>query len=344
MRERVRLAVVGCGRIAQVAHLPAIEKADAVLLVAVCDPSDVVVRAVARRYDVPSAYTEAAEVWSDPNIDAVLIAAPDRFHYPLASAALAAGKHALVEKPLASTSGEAQRLVDLVTQTGLKLQVGAMKRHDAGLQAAQRFIKQSLGDPRSFSAWYRIGDQRPGIEATLFPRVYADPEVGQHEASFKEDRERYLLATHGAHIFDTIRFLLGDVESIQARHRGFGRDHTWSALVTLVSGIVGTLTISVDVPGLPAEGIEIFGATGAVRVDTPFPFYRQASNVRAYAESQEVMPVLSDGDAYERQIEAFATAIRDDLAPTPDVTDGLAAVKLIEATVTSVETGHEVKL
>jgi predicted dehydrogenase len=344
MRNPVRLALVGCGRIAQVAHLPAIEKADDVQLVAVSDPSDAVVRAVARRYDVPAACTDAAQVWNDPNIEAVVVAAPDRFHYPLASAALAAGKHALVEKPLASTSEEAEGLVGLVKQTGLKLQVGAMKRHDAGLQAAHRFVHESLGEPRSFSAWYRIGNLRPGIEATLFPRVYADLQARTQEAGFRADRERYLLATHGAHIFDTVRYLLGDVESIQARHRGYGRDHAWSALVTLVSGAVGTVTISVDVPGVSTEGIEIFGSTGSVHIDTPFPFYRQASNVRAYADGQEIVPVLTDGDAYERQAEAFARAIRDDLAPTPDVSDGLAAVKLIEATATSVETGQEVKL
>jgi predicted dehydrogenase len=344
MRGPVRLALVGCGRIAQVAHLPAIEKADDIQLVAVSDPSEAVVRGVARRYHVPAAGTDAAQVWNDPNIEAVVIAAPDRFHYSLTSAALGAGKHALVEKPLASTSGEAAALVDLVKRTGLKLQVGAMKRHDAGVQAAHQFVQGSIGEPRSFSAWYRIGDLRPGIEATLFPPVYADPQVRQHEAAFKADRERYLLATHGAHIYDTVRYLLGDVASIHARHRADGDDHAWLALVTLASGAVGTITISVDVPGVSAEGIEIFGSTGWVKVDIPFPFYRQASQVRAYADGQEMVPVLTDGDAYERQVEAFARAIREDLAPTPDVSDGLAAVKLIEATAASVETRHEVQL
>ena len=62
------------------------------------------------------------------------------------------------------------------------------------------------------------------------------------------------------------------------------------------------------------------------------------------ADGQEIVPILTDGDAYERQVEAFARAIRDDLAPTPDVSDGLAALKLIEATARSVATGTEVGL
>lgn len=344
MGNVVRLGLIGCGRIAQVAHLPAIEKADGVELVAVSDPSEYVAGAVAARYGVTRTYATAQEVWGDREVEAVLVAAPDRFHFELADAALKAGKHVLVEKPLAATVEQCAALVDVVAQTGLKLQVGAMKRHDAGLQFAHRFIGGPLGEPRSFTAWYRIGDLRPGIEATLFPRVCADSSVSQHEAALKSDRQRYLLATHGSHVYDTVRYLLGDVVAIDARHRGYGRDHAWVALVTMASGAVGTVTINADVPGVPAEGIEVFGSTGSVRVDTPFPFYRQASTVQAYTNGQAVVPVLTDGDAYERQIEAFAQTIREDLAPNPDAADGLAAVTLIAATAASAASGQEVTL
>jgi predicted dehydrogenase len=81
-----------------------------------------------------------------------------------------------------------------------------------------------------------------------------------------------------------------------------------------------------------------------VRVDTHFPFYRQASTVHAYADGQVVVPVITDGDAYERQVEAFANAIRRDLQPEPDVVEGQSAVALIDATTTSVESGREVRL
>jgi predicted dehydrogenase len=342
--DPVRVALVGCGRIAQVAHLPALEKAAGVSLVAVCDPSRAVGEAVGRRYGIASVQTDANAVFADDSVEAVIVAAPDRFHYPLTRAALAGGKHVLVEKPLASTTDEATALAALADATALKVQVGSMKRHDAGLQWAHDFVSTALGEPRSFSAWYRIGDLRPGIEATLFPPVFADEGAHRTEAEFKADRGRYLLATHGAHTFDTVRYLLGDVAAIAARHRGDGRDHAWAALLTMTSGAIGSVAITVDVPGLPAEGIEIFGARGSVRVDTPFPFYRMASSVQAYANEQVVMPTLIDGDAYERQLEAFATAIREDLAPDPDVRDGLASVRLIQATAKAVESGIEVTL
>jgi predicted dehydrogenase len=342
--DPVRLALIGCGRIAQVAHLPAVEKAEGVELVAVCDPSEAVAGSVARRYGVAAVYTDQRSVWADASVEAVIVTAPDRFHHALASEALGAGRHVLVEKPLTATVPEAEDLVELVDRTGLTLQVGAMKRHDEGVRYARRFIAERLGQARSFNAWYRIGDLRPGIEAALFPPVVAEPAARQQEAGFKADRRRYLLATHGAHVFDTVRFLLGEVASVAARHRQDGPDHVWQALVTTTSGAVGTVTIAADVPGLPSEGVEVFGAAGAVRAELHFPFYRRAATVHAYRDGAVVLPTLTDGDAYRRQVEAFARAVRAGGPPEPDVRDGLAAVRLIEATATAVERGSEVRL
>jgi hypothetical protein len=61
-----------------------------------------------------------------------------------------------------------------------------------------------LGEPRSFNAWYHIGDLRPGIEASVFQHLHADMTARRAEATSKADRPRYLLATHGAHVFDTV--------------------------------------------------------------------------------------------------------------------------------------------
>jgi predicted dehydrogenase len=347
MDDTVKLGVIGCGRIAQVAHFPALEKADGIELVVVCDQSEEVARAVAERYGVGSYVLDPAAVLENEQVEAVLIAVPDRFHRELVEAALRAGKHVLVEKPLTSTVEEARRLVELQAETGLTVQVGAMKRHDPGLSFARDFLTSGrLGDARSFHLWYRIGTIRPGVEATLFPRTFVDAQVRQVEAGFKEDRARYLLATHGAHLFDTVRYLLGDVRSVTVAHREFGRDQAWSVLVTLASGAVGTIGIVVDVPGDGGEGIEIFGSAGQLRVDTPFAFFRRASNVWAYNadEGAATVPVFADTDPYERQAEAFARAVRGGARAEPDVRDGLEAVRLIAAVAESAATGAEVRL
>lgn len=341
--DPVRLAVIGCGRIAQVAHLPALEKADGIDLVAVSDPTLEVAQAIARRYDIPHAYDDQSKVLEDPTIEAVLIAAPDRFHLAIATAALQAGKHVLVEKPLASTVEEAEALVKLVEESGLVLQVASMKRHDQGIEYAREFIATQLGEVRSFHAWYRIGDLRPGVEATHFPKVYQSAAVAKTELGFKGDRTRYSLATHGSHIFDTVRGLLGPIVEVRAINRVDGRDNTWQILATTASGAVGTISIAVDVPGHAAEGIEVFGSEGTVRADIQFPFFRKPTTVEAYAHGMTLVSNLTDGDAYERQAEAFARTIREQRQPVPNVIDGLAAVQVIAAVAQSCTTGQAVR-
>src|SRR4029453_2857327 len=127
LADPVRLALVGWGRIAQVAHLPAAEKSGEGELVAVCDPSEVVAAAVARRYGV-AAVPDPRWLWA-----------------AAAAGARTAGRHVLVEKPLTATVAEAEDLVRLVDRSGLTLQVGAMKRHDAGVRYGRRFIAERLG-------------------------------------------------------------------------------------------------------------------------------------------------------------------------------------------------------
>lgn len=339
----LRLGLIGCGRIAQVAHLSAIEKTDAVHLSTVCDGNPTIVADVARRYGIQHTTTSAAEVFAS-DIDAVVIAVPDRFHEALVAQALAAGKHVLVEKPLAPTVEECERLVAAAQEAQVVLQVGAMKRHDLGMRWAGDFVRSTLGPVRSFHAWYRIGDLRPGIEHSLFPRVFTDPGVTSTEAGFKADRQKYLLATHGSHVFDTVLNLVGGVTGVVARHRGFGRDQMWSIILETAGGAVGTVDLTVDVPGEPDEGIQVFGEQGWVRVDTPFPFYKKASAVRAYHHGVVREPVFPLGDAYELQLNDFASAVRGEIAPFPDAEDGLNAVRLIRAVADAVESGREVRL
>lgn len=281
---------------------------------------------------------------ASPDVDAVLIAVPDRFHEPLVTQALAAGKHVLIEKPLAASVEECERLVELTGTGGLVLQVGAMKRHDLGLRWAKEFIDTTMGQPRSFHAWYRIGDLRPGIEHSLFPRVYSDPNVVATEAGFKADRQRYLLATHGSHVFDTVLHLVGEVTSVVAKHRGFGRDQMWSIVFTMANGSIGTVDLTVDVPGVPDEGIQVFGERGWVRAQIPFPFYKLPAAVEAYHDGSVVVPSITLGDAYELQLNDFAGAVRGEGPAFPDAAAGLAAVRLIAAVAEAVETGREVQL
>ena len=155
----------------------------------------------------------------------------------------------------------------------------------------------------------------------------------------KADRQRYLLATHGAHVFDTVRFLLGEVASVVARHRQDGPDHVWQVLVTTTAGAVGTVTIAADVPGLPSRGHRGVrhrpgrsGSTSTSRSTAGPPPCTPTATARSWSRPS---PTATPTSARSRRSPGPSAAVA---TPIPDVRDGLAAVRLIEATATAVET------
>jgi len=123
MTEPVRTAVVGLGywgpHLAR--NLQEIEEAE---LAAVCDANEARLSLMRRRYPAASAYPALEDLLADDTIEAVAIATPVSTHYRLAAAALAAGKHVLVEKPLAASSAEAIALIEAAEKNDLVLMPG----------------------------------------------------------------------------------------------------------------------------------------------------------------------------------------------------------------------------
>ena len=339
----LRLGVIGCGRIAQVAHLPGLAKAGTISLAGVSDRSPTLAKGVGARYGVPG-FTEVSELLAQ-DIEAVLIAVPDRFHLPVGTEALAAGKHVLMEKPAASTSAEAAELARRAAEAGLKVQIGAMRRHDPGINYARDAVA-GIGPVVSVSCWYRVHAKlRPPTEQTLFPYTVVDEDVRRHEAEFKADRQRYLLATHGAHVFDTLRYLAGEVTAVQARVARVGADFSWHGSGTLAGGGLASFEISANVHSDYSEGFEIYGERGHVSVRSWFPFFRRASSVRVFSEDDTTWrsPEFGAADTYQRQAEAFAAAVRTGVATDPSADDGVQALRLIEAVAASAaQSGAEV--
>lgn len=343
---RLKLGVIGAGRISQAAHLPAASKADGIDLVALSDPSPLLAKEVSARYGI-AGYTSTDELLAG-DVDAVVVATPDRFHLPLATAALQAGKHVLVEKPLAPNVADAQTLADLADATGLVLQVGSMKRHDPGIEYAKAALDR-IGPVLSVQAWYRVmNGLRPATEATLFPKVVVDSEVRRVETGFKAERETYLLTTHGPHVFDTLCHLSGAMAGVRAQVAHVGPDYTWHGTARLIdTGGLVSFEITTNVNAEWSEGFEIYGEKGHISVRTFFPFFSRASDVSVFLEADHttVRPSFGDTNAYERQLEAFAVTIATGGVPNPTAAEGVAAVKMIEAVAASAANdGAEVAL
>ena len=336
----ITLGVIGCGRIAQAAHLPAIEKAAGVRLVAVSDPSPQLSSGVGARYGVES-FTDTADLLR-LDLDAVLIATPDRFHLPLGLAALAAGKHVLMEKPLASTAADAEALVSAARSAGVSLQTGSMKRHDPGLEFAHA-ARSKIGRVLSMSSWYRVmSATRLDIQSTLFPSIIIDETVRRRETEFKANGLAYRLATHGAHLFDGLRYLVGDLDWLSARSASVANDFTWHGSAGISDGGgLASFEISVDVHSQWSEGVDIFGEHGHIKARSPYVFSKLGSTVEVFVENEgtATVPAFADTNPFKRQVESFARAITSGVTTNPTPEDGLAAVQLIEAAAASAADG-----
>src|SRR5207249_2395340 len=150
----LRIGVLGCGPIAQIAHFDACRKARNAELYAVCDVAEDLVAKMAAVHDPRVTYTRFEEMLADPQVEALIIATADQFHVPLCLEAIAAGKHVLVEKPLGVTVEECEELRRRLRKTQLVFQVGHNRRFDPGIAFARRFIQEEIGQLMALKFWY----------------------------------------------------------------------------------------------------------------------------------------------------------------------------------------------
>ena len=179
------------------------------VLRAICDGAEDLLQTVGQRYGVQQLYQDYAAFLREADIDAVLIAVPDAFHVPLAARRWRPANTCWSKNPWGLNSDECRELLRMVHRTGLKLQVGAMKRHDPGIAFAHRFVRERLGQILSVSGWYCDTLFRPAFQETLLPPTHKVRTPSDLRTDPKADKQHYSLVTHGAHLFDNLRYLGG---------------------------------------------------------------------------------------------------------------------------------------
>jgi predicted dehydrogenase len=130
MSTTYRIAIIGCGGIANGKHMPSLSKLDNVEMVAFCDIVSEKAQEAAAKYGKGEArvYEDYREVLQDSTIDIVHVCTPNDSHAEITIAALEAGKHVMSEKPMAKTAADARRMVEAAKRTGKKLTVGYNNR------------------------------------------------------------------------------------------------------------------------------------------------------------------------------------------------------------------------
>lgn len=346
-QRRLKVGVLGCGPIAQAAHFESANKARNAELYAICDVAEDLLERMACTHAPTRTFRDYEQMLMDPELDAVIVATSDVFHVPAAKAALLAGKHVLCEKPLGVSVDEVEDLRRIVRQSGRILQVGHMKRFDAGLQSAKAFIGGEMGELLALKAWYCDSTHRYELTDAVQPLIVRSSNAKRPATDPKADREQYLMGTHGSHLLDTARFLGGDIVEVDARLRQRFGAYCWFIDVAFGNGAFGHLDLTIPVRMDWHEGFQIYGENGSVVGKIYNPWLYKTSDVEIFHEATGLSSrvVCADGHFYRRQLEGFAEAILDG-APMmgADIDDGVASVCALRAITRSVSTRKPVRL
>ncbi len=215
--RRLKVGVLGCGPIAQAAHLESCAKACNADLHAICDVAPDLLDRMAATHKPAKAYSDYDAMLDDPKLDAVIIATADAFHVSASIQALDAGKHVLCEKPVATSVEDAVTLRAAVEASGKTFQIGHMKRFDAGIEAARDFIATEIGELLALKAWYCDSTHRYDMTDAVQPLIIKSDSARLPKEDPKADKQRYLMLAHGCHLVDTARFLAGEITEVHER-------------------------------------------------------------------------------------------------------------------------------
>ncbi len=250
----VRIAVLGCGRIAQLIHLPILQTLAGAQVVALAEP-DATSRAAAHgKFPFSAADADWRETLRREEVDAIVISLPTHLHADAAIAALGAGKHVYLEKPVATDAESARRLVEAADRSPQVGMAGFNFRFHPTFRALrQRLLSGEIG------------------ELVAINTVFAVPP--RPLPSWKTDRRTGggALLDQFSHHADLLRFLLTGVadfrpESVTARVRGVRSEGDTAAVqTTLASGVVVQSTLSMTTA--EQDRIEILGTEGKLTAD-----------------------------------------------------------------------------
>jgi predicted dehydrogenase len=364
----VRIAVVGAGTITQSAHIPAIGRlADRFELVAVCDLSPSRAALVAQRAGawVRSA-SRVEEIVGADDVDAVLLATPGG-HAPLASLALASGKHVLAEKPLCLTVAEATALTALSAAHARVLQVGYMKMYDPLLPAVRgelarledvRLIEITVAHPR---------DEAQTGHLRLVGGSDVDGSVIEAAASAEHERTREALGDVPEAFGELYRsVLLGSVVHELSLLRAIGVDlpaafdsavaWPWpepvpSVQATATIGAARLVLSWLWLPHYPTyrEQLRVLAGNGGLTLDVAPPYIVDAASTLHVARSDGALAAATAYTAgpesgFVHQLEAFADVIEGRRELVSDAAGAAADTRAMQALVRTVAAAHGIEL
>lgn len=321
--EKLNICVIGLGAIGQ-KHCSALAVLERARLCAVADINEKVLSSTATQYSA-TPYTDAKELLKHPDLDAVVVATPDNLHRDACVLAAQAGKHILVEKPIATTVEDAQAVINAAETAGVKLMVGFTLRFSLHyMQAKKAASDGTLGDLVS---------------------IYARRENVISQPDRLKGRCGVLMFL-GPHDFDAMRWIVGSepvsiyTQAAASVPSAYPIENETFSIIRFANGVIGCAQIGWYLQDRHPAGrdfkLDIIGNKGSLNLD------QMRQGIEIYTQNGAKFPSVSAGLVDEDR--AFVDCILDNKQVPVTGQDGLAAVCMVLAAMQSIETGQPVNL
>jgi myo-inositol 2-dehydrogenase / D-chiro-inositol 1-dehydrogenase len=345
----VNVGVVGCGRVTALRHLPALRRADGVRAVALADLDTGRAAALAREHGLASVHERYEDLIAASDVDAVAVCIPAALHAEVVVAALEVGKHVLVEKPLALSLEDADRIGEAASDSHSVVMIGLNLRHHRLLRRARDLVLGGvLGELQAVrTAFTSSFDYRATAAPWRLRREHGGGAVGEM----------------APHHLDLWRFLTGlEIQQVFATSSS-SRDEDDTAIVTgvLASGVRAETLVSQRSTNV--NEVEVFGELGRLRVSC----YRSdglelqlgrgfGGDVRQrlgrVTRAAKELPAFVRGlrggsdyvESYVTEWTHFAAAAAGRVPADASLEDGIRNVEVLCAALESLDSGRAVQL
>jgi UDP-N-acetylglucosamine 3-dehydrogenase len=312
--RKLNVAVVGAGFWGK-NHVRVFSNMHQANLLAVCDTDERRAKDISGKYHVQS-FTKVEKLVNAKEIDALSICTPTTTHFSIGRRALEQGKHVLIEKPMVSTSEEAQQLVTLAANQGLHIMVGFIERFNPGVQRVKTFIRNGDLGKVILAFSKRVG---------RWPERIGDVGVVKDTA---------------IHDIDLMRFIFEqDPQRIYARMGSL--NHKFEDYCHIVLSFTGLQTGFVEANWLTPRKIRALTVTGGEAVAT-LNYLTQELVI------EDVNKMIKPSHTWEEplalELQEFVSSILHDRPPSITGLDGLKALEIAEAAMTSGRTNAPVDM
>jgi predicted dehydrogenase len=332
----MKIAFAGAGYIINI-HAQAAQAQKGVELAAVVEKFPDRAAALTKKFNIPNRYETVEQLLKSGKVDALVIGTPNFLHASQAIAALKAGVHVLVEKPMAINARAAAKMIAASEKSGARLMVAHCWRFDEDVLWLKKQTKK-LGKI--------IRTKGYGIHANWGPAGWFTQ---------KQLAGGGALADMGIHAIDTARFLLGDPKPVAVyaklgtHYKPFDVDDTGMIMIEWENGATSYIESGWWQPHMdgPEAATQLYGTRGFGQL---FPTQLEIPNVKAgrvdlvQSGFDFPRPEHCPQSMYDAQMAYFIECIRKKKTPTPGAAEGLTNMQVVDAAYRSSRTGKVVKI